>query len=71
MAFIVNDNILWLQISVDELMLMHYFQSDQHFCCVELGPFLLILLLAYLQIHFVLNDPEQVLARTIFGHIID
>ena len=40
MAFVVNENILWLEVAVDHPALMKILNGKDHLCRVEASPFL-------------------------------
>ena len=66
----VYHNILRFKVPVNNVLLMHVLQGQENLCRVKLYPVLLALLPEE-QVHLILNQPEEVLARTILENEVD
>ena len=74
MAVIIDYHVFWLQVSVDNVVLMERFEGYQYLRRIELNPVSrrsLRLLLPQKQVHFVLNEPEEILTGTVIENEVN
>ena len=71
MAVIVDHDVVWFHVAVDNVPRVKGVESAQNFGAIEKHPIFALFVFAKVKIVLVLEDPEQVLARQVFEDKID